>query len=379
MRKPRVAIDVRELANPHRAGKVNVLYFMLRELLARKLTWEPILYGRTPITDPPIPAGVDQRKIAGLPGLRAWWLARDIERQQAALAIFPTGYHVAPFMRRPYILFVYDLAAFSPYAGTLPWRTRWAERIGLSIAVRSSAHIVAISEFTKRELIERFHIPAGKVTVIPLAADAAFRPSRRTSKERLTTLRKRYNLPSNFLLFVGTLEPRKNISRLLAAYAMLPRELRKQYPLLLVGKDGWLSEPLEKMIGRFELKQQVRQLSYVPFADLPGFYQMATALVYPSLYEGFGLPPLEAMASGCPVITSNISSLPEVVGDAALTVNPEKTEELSAAMAKIITDAKLRDSLRQKGLARARLFSWTKAAQIVDEVISQTLRDQLSS
>lgn len=370
--KPIVAIDIRELAHK-RAGKANVVYFILQELLAKPRRWRPLLYSHLPITDPVLPKWATPRLIGGLRGLRAYWMARDMERQRVDLAIFPTGYIATPWMRRPYLLVVYDLVAFSRYGGTLPFKVRWMERLLLPLAARKAVHILAISEFTKQELISRLGIAPEKITVFSLAANRDFHPITPTDASALAEVRERYALPEEFLLYVGTLEPRKNIEGLIRAYHDLPATLKKA-PLILVGKTGWLPEPLPKILARLGATDEVRHLDYVDFADLPRLYNLATATVYPSFYEGFGLPTLEAMAAGCPVITSRGSSLDEVVGDAALVVDPSDTRAITEAMSRMLTDSKLRQELRAKGLQRARLFSWERGAQTVNEVIERSIR-----
>lgn len=368
--KPLVAVDIRELADPHPAGKTTVLKFVLRELFCRSLVWRPILYSRELVVNSARPNQAFTRIIRGVSGFRPIELAADMKKSGAKLAVFPTGYIVTPFIRIPYVLFVYDLVAFTKYAKTLPIRTRLAERFLLPLAARKAVQILAISEFTKQELIRILKIPAAKITVFPLAADQAFRPAIDQPKGYLAELKERYKLPDRFYLFVGTIEPRKNIYRILQAHQALPPEIRNQVPLFLVGKQGWLKDSIGKLINKYGASATVRHLSYIPFKDLPGFYNLATACVYPSLYEGFGLPALEAMSSGCPVVTADCSSLPEVVGEAAIKVNPLDVSAISAAMQEIVENQTLREEMIKKGFVQAKKFTWQEAAKVVDEVIT---------
>ena len=174
---------------------------------------------------------------------------------------------------------------------------------------------------------------------------------------------KRWGLDKPYLLSVGTVEPRKNLKHLIRVYRCLPEELRNHHPLVIAGGKGWLSSDLYQWILEMGAQSSIRFLGYLPASDLPWLYCGATCLVYPSLYEGFGLPALEAMASGIPVITSNTSSLPEVVGEAALLVDPQSEQELLSAITKVVSDPTLRQTMSDKGLDQAKKFSWEQIAR----------------
>jgi glycosyltransferase involved in cell wall biosynthesis len=192
-----------------------------------------------------------------------------------------------------------------------------------------AAHIITDSQFTKKELIGLMGVDAARITAIPLGVDPAFRPR---DKQELQPVLSGYRLAAGeYLLSVGTLEPRKNINGLLDAYLLLDDKLRRRFPLVLAGSVGWKSADLVQRIGNLEQRGQVRRLNYVPADDLPFLYAGARGFVFPSLYEGFGLPPLEAMASGVPTLVSECASLPEVVGDAGLYAEPGDTDALSRA------------------------------------------------
>ncbi|MHB9091611.1 MAG: glycosyltransferase family 4 protein, partial [Chloroflexota bacterium] len=175
-------------------------------------------------------------------------------------------------------------------------------------------------------------------------------------------VRERFGLDKPFILTVGTLEPRKNIVRLLEAFAAV-RRTGLSTCLVHVGPRGWLYEEVYARVNQLELGNSVRFLGRVPIDDLVGLYNAAAVFAYPSLYEGFGLPPLEAMACGCPVVTSNTSSLPEVVGDAGLTVDPLSVPQLVDAISTVLVDRSLADDLRHRGLARGKTFSWERCAR----------------
>jgi len=220
--------------------------------------------------------------------------------------------------------------------------------------------IIAISQNTKKDLVEYFNVGDDRIAVIPLAAREEFHP--RPMGEVKAFVAKRWGLDKPYLLSVGTVEPRKNLRHLIRVYCGLPEELRNRYPLVIAGGGGWLSSDIHQWIAEMGAQSSIHFLGYVPASDLPWLYCGATCFVYPSLYEGFGLPALEAMASGIPVITSNTSSLPEVVGDAGLLIDPRSEKELGSAMCKVLSDPGLRQAMSGRGLDRAREFSWEKTA-----------------
>jgi glycosyltransferase involved in cell wall biosynthesis len=203
--------------------------------------------------------------------------------------------------------------------------------------------------------------PEEKITVIHEAADPLFGPIDR--EEALHRVQSLHDLPDQFILFVSTIEPRKNVSGLLRAYRRLRDDYKLAPDLVLVGARGWLSEGIDAEMDALGLRQHCHFLGSVSGHDLLNLYNAARCLVHPAFYEGFGLPPLEAMACGTPAIVSNVSSLPEVVGDAALLINPEHDEEITVALWRLLTDQPLWDELRAKGLQRAAAFSWERAAQ----------------
>jgi len=251
-------------------------------------------------------------------------------------------------------------------------RVRWYERDFLA-ALPRSAHFISVSEFTKREMMQLLGIKEDRITTIPLGPRAIFHPRPADAVRAWLAAR---GLPPEYLLFVGTMEPRKNIGGLLAAYARLPREQQRRFPLLIVGGGGWagragaspvltLAESIRRLgltpdpHARFE---PVHVLGYVSDEDLSWLYAGARALVWPTFYEGFGLPPLECMATGTPVITSRAASLPEVVGKAGLLVDPNNPEEIAESMRRIIEDDHLAEDLARRGIARSKEFSWARCA-----------------
>jgi glycosyltransferase involved in cell wall biosynthesis len=227
-------------------------------------------------------------------------------------------------------------------------------------AVRVADAIITPSQAVRADVIERLGVSAERVVAIPEAAAPHFRPVE--DEAALTTVRTKYGLPERYLLSVGSLEPGKNRARLIAAYARLRAEGAAE-PIVIAGQPAWRYQGDLDLAGRLGLRDSVRFLGYAPDEDLPALYSGASAFVFPSLYEGFGLPVLEAMACGTPVITSNVSATAEVAGDAALLVDPRDVAALTEAIARVLVDAGLRAGLRARGLERAAQFSWARTAR----------------
>ena len=272
--------------------------------------------------------------------------------------IFHGVLNVAPlFCPVPSLVTIHDLAFLS-----FPQTFRSVNRAYLAWATRASARraarILAVSEFTKREIVRFLGIPAERIVVTYDACDERFAPPEPAA---LAAFRRRSGLPERFILFLGTLEPRKNLPTLLDAYAGIARST--DAPLIIGGGKGWLYDEIFAKAERLSLGDRVRFVGYIDEAEKPLWYAAATAFVFPSLYEGFGMPPLEAMACGTPVVTTTSSSLPEVVGDAALTVPPTDADALGAALLRVLSDADLRADLRARGLRQARRFSWRETAE----------------
>jgi glycosyltransferase involved in cell wall biosynthesis len=230
--------------------------------------------------------------------------------------------------------------------------------------------IIAVSQCTRQDLLRHYAVEAGKVHVIYGGVNPCFRPA---SDTEIAQIRRQYGLPERFILAVGTLEPRKNYGVLLAAYRSLLDE-GLQAGLVIAGRKGWRYAEFYRQLARLGLKERVQILGSVADQDLPALYSAAHVFAFPSLYEGFGLPPLEAMACATPVVASSASSIPEVVGSAGLTVEPHDVNGLARAIAAILSDDGLRAGLRAAGPRQARQFTWERAAretlQVYDAVLS---------
>ncbi len=242
----------------------------------------------------------------------------------------------------------------------------WYARTMLRAAVRRADRVLTVSEASKRDILRFFPVPAGKVEVVPNGIDERFYCE--PSPDEVARVRERYLLHGPFLLYTGNIKPHKNLERLIEAFARVRGRGLDDLRLLIIGNEVSRYPSLRRTVHRHKLHTYVRFLGFVPDQMLAILYRLARVFVFPSLYEGFGLPPLEAMASGTPVVTSNVSSLPEVVGDAALLVDPYDVEALADAIFRVLTDEALRAELVARGRARARQFSWERSVSRIRAV-----------
>ena len=247
---------------------------------------------------------------------------------------------------------------------------RWYLNLTMPLYCRRATHIIAISECTRCDLVAAYGVPAEKVTVIPEAADPRFRPQ---PPQAVAAVRTHYDLPDRYLLFVGTIEPRKNLTRLLSAFETVHAE-RLTDGLVIVGRRGWLYGDFFARLEQSPARDAVHFTGYVPDEDLPAICAAAQALVLPSLYEGFGLPVLEAMACGTPVVASRTSSIPEVGGEAALYCDPTNTEAMTETIRRVLHDPALREKMRTQGLTQAARFSWEQTAVETQAVYDTVLK-----
>jgi glycosyltransferase involved in cell wall biosynthesis len=273
-----------------------------------------------------------------------------------------------PFAPCPVVVSIHDLS-FEHLPETFNLRSRAQLRFTVRRSARRAARVLALSEHARHDIISTYKIAPDLVTAIPIAAATHFRPVE--NENELQRVRQAYGIKGDYILSVGSLQPRKNLARLLSAY----ESLRRTRPpgslpqLVLVGKRGWLYRDILKAVEEFGAGVIVT--GYVPEADLPALYSGAVCFVYPSFFEGFGLPPLEAMKCGTPVVTGDRTSLPEVVGDAGILVDPFDSEAIASAISSLLDDSSLRSRLRIKSLARARIFDWRETARRTLEVYKQ--------
>lgn len=239
-------------------------------------------------------------------------------------------------------------------------------------AARMAHQIIAVSETTRNDIIRFLGINPDKIRVVYNGVNSAFRPV--TDPALLRRTRERYRLPARFILYVGAIQPRKNVSGLVEAYAKICAEGGLPHELVIAGGESWKSEGLKDRISSLGLQEKVHFIGYVSDEELPLLYNLADQLAFPSFYEGFGLPVLEAMACGIPVVTSKTSSLSEIAGDAAILVDPHSVDEIAGGIRRLIEDSDLRRICIEKGLERAKLFAWERCARETLTVLQEAMK-----
>ncbi|MDM8521638.1 glycosyltransferase family 1 protein [Anaerolineales bacterium HSG6] len=275
-----------------------------------------------------------------------------------------TNHLLAHFSQAKTVYTLHDLI-FLHYPEYHLFYNRWYLTLTMPRYLQTADMIITPSECSKQDALRFYDLPEEKFRVIYEAPAPTFQPSH--DADLLQQVKQRYQLPDQFVLHVGTIEPRKNLSRLLEAF----QPLLSDWPdlrLVLIGKKGWLYDQFFQRLQQLGLEERVIFPGFVAEEDLPAIYQLATVFVYPSLYEGFGLPPIEAMACGTPVVSSNSSSLPEVVGDAGLLIDPNDSQAIHVAMQRVLSSADLRADLAERGLKQAAKFSWQQAASELMDV-----------
>lgn len=296
-------------------------------------------------------------------GRDLWWhqvgVTLAARRAGAAVLHLPAG--IGPVTGRlATVLTIHDLNVLRFPRFFTPWSRHYTHLV-LPRVARGADAIITVSRASKADIVQRLGISDDRVTVVPNGIDAAFAPPAPESRE---DVQRRYGLPPQFVLTVGSVEPRKNLPRLLEAiHRLRTRPATSEVMLVHVGPQGWLANGVADTLHALRLEDAVRFLGYVPRRDLVALYGLARLCAYPALYEGFGLPVAEAMACGCPVVTSNVSSLPEVAGDAAVLVDPGSVEAIAAGIAALWTDEARRGDLARRGQERARGFTWERAAR----------------
>jgi glycosyltransferase involved in cell wall biosynthesis len=258
------------------------------------------------------------------------------------------------------VLTIFDMISFLSPKWYKPISRYRVQKL-LSLSAKKACKIVTGSENSKKDIVRILGIQEEKIKVIYIGVDDEYKII--NDQNKLNFVKTKYGISHRFILHVGSMNPRKNIPRLIEAYSKLSIQLLKEYQLVLVGEKSWRSDEIFTKVERLGLKVRVILAGFVEDDDLPLLMNAASLLAFPSLYEGFGIPPLEAMACGVPVVASKTSSIPEVVGDAALLFDPYNIEEMTASIYKVLTNEQLRDDLVKKGFERVKHFSWEKAAK----------------
>jgi len=364
-RRPlRIGIDYRPAVMDQPAGIGRAVRAFVEALGAIDHPHDVRLY-----VDRPLPAPVARARerlgprTGSAPRALAWhlWSALDAWRSGLDVYVATSSLFMPMLMPRRCVVFVWDLSALR-VGWTHTWKVRALHWIGLGRAIRRAARIVVNAEFTRRDLLAYApSLDTSRVVVLPLGLDRAFEHP--VSAEARAGVRERLRLPERYILAVNTLEPRKNIGGLLRAYARLRARGPTDHALVIVGKRGWLLEGIEAEARAMGVAEHVVFTGFVANEDLPAVFAGADAFVMPSFFEGFGLPLLEAMSTGAPIVTSPISSMPEIAGDAALYADPASPDDIADKVARVLGDPAEADRLRAAGRARVRAFSWGAFAQ----------------
>jgi glycosyltransferase involved in cell wall biosynthesis len=354
-----IGIDASRTVLAQRTGTERYALEIIRALIDVAPEQQYVLYFNQPPQPDLLPRS-NRVRWRVIPARRFWTLGRlsvEMARHPPDVLFVP-AHSLPPILPRASVATVHDLG-YLHFPGEHPPATRLLRRLSNRSSARRATRVVAISGATRDDLVRHEGVPTARISVVHHGKAPWFQPV--TDRDQLAAVQAQYGLDRPYFLFVGTLQPRKNLERLLAAFD----EFAATHPaplLALVGGIGWQTERLRQALASIHARDRVRLLGYVPDDELPPLYSGSLALAFPSLYEGFGLPALEAMACGAPVLTSSTSSMPEVVGKAGLLVDPQDTQAIAAGLAQLADDAELRRTLGERGQLRAGLFTWEHAA-----------------
>jgi glycosyltransferase involved in cell wall biosynthesis len=362
-----IGFDGSRINTNQRTGTENYSYELLRHMAALRGAQHQIrVYSRASL-----PAEIQNLDIdpCVIPAKRLWTqagLALEIIKRQPDVLFIPA--HTLPVLHRPSlrsVVTIHDLGAeYLPQFHTFPGKL-YLNR-STEYAARFASMLIAVSEFTKRDLTNRLGVPSSKIRVVYEGVDTSHHQCPPTGMVDHTL--QRFGITKPYLLFVGTVQPRKNLARLIEAISLMKN---KQIKLVIAGKKGWLSDDIYQAPSKYLVNHRIHFLGYTSHLDTACLYTGATATVLPSLFEGFGLPLLESMAYGTPVIAANSTSLPEVVGSAGLLVDPLDSQSMADGMDQLVHDIVLQTQLRQAGLERVKQFSWQKAASETLSVLEE--------
>ena len=354
-----IGIDASRTVLAQRTGTERYALEIIRALIEVAPEQQYVLYFNQPPPPDLLPRSSRVRWRV-IPARRFWTLGRlsvEMARHPPDVLFVP-AHSLPPILPRASVATVHDLG-YLHFPGEHPPATRLLRRLSNRWSARRATRVVAISGATRDDLVHHEGVPTERISVVHHGKAPWFQPVK--DRDQLAAVQAQYGLDRPYFLFVGTLQPRKNLERLLAAFDQFAATHPEQL-LALVGGIGWQTERLRQALASIQARDRVRLLGYVPDDELPPLYSGSLALAFPSLYEGFGLPALEAMACGAPVLTSSTSSMPEVVGKAGLLVDPQDTQAIAAGLARLADDPELRRTLGDRGQLRAGLFTWEHAA-----------------
>lgn len=359
---PRFGFD-RKTGLPNRVGSGEIAFETLRELylLDKKNNYRIYLPTEKTSDLPQERSGWNYIRVEG----RTLWtmisLSKKLFADRGRIDVFYSSTHYLPlYIGCQSVVTILDLS-YVHFPELFKKKDLYQLKLWGGYSIKKASKVITISEASKNDIIKHYRVKASKVEVV-------YPGIKKNQTSNMNNLKKKYGIERDFILFVGTLQPRKNVSRLIEAFAKIKD---KNTELIIVGKKGWMFDEILKAPKNFGVSDRVKFLDTVPDEDLPIFYKKATCFVLPSLYEGFGLPVLEAMQYGCPVITSNVSSLPEAGGDAALYVDPQSADDIAEKIEKLLGSASLRKDLVEKGHKQVAKFSWEKTARETLKILEQ--------
>lgn len=374
----RIGIDVRSLASGKRTGVEEYTIGLLRELFRSAPEHEYVLFFNAwKGVDPDFAwtqayPNVCLRRFRlpnKLLNLSLWYFSfPKLDKLIGGTDVFfMPNLNFAAFSRNTKLIVTAHDLSFEFFPETFSWRQRlWHFAINFRSLLRRADHVVAVSASTKDDLITRYRLPEAKVRVIHSGIDERFRPMDRNDLS-LLAVKEKYELPYKFILYLGTIEPRKNIGALLSAFETYQRTAASdeatRYELVLAGQPGWKYTELFEAIDRSPVRDKIHLIGFVDDTDKPALYNLASLFVYPSFYEGFGFPPLEALSSGVPTVVSHSASLPEVIGSAGVLIDPYRPDEIYQALRGILGDKSYQARLRERGAVERESFSWPEAAR----------------
>ncbi len=364
----KIAIDIRE-ADGEKTGKGFYAYGIVAELLKLDHQNQYLLYTNKAESPFPKQNNVQIRQISF--GGFKWHLKvlSDLKKEKVDIYFSPTSYIIPALApkRIKTIITVHDLVSFL-FPHSHQKKAVLIERITLRIALKRTAKVLTVSENTAIALVKIFKLNRESITETPCAPHQHYFD--KISETIISKTKQKYNLPDKFILGVGTLEPRKNFINLIKAFVIVRREL-PDYKLVIVGKKGWKYHEIKETVQQFKLQNEIIFTGYVKDEELPVFYHSASVFIFPSLYEGFGIPPLEAMACGCPVVSSNAASLPEVIGEAGLLIDPKSSNKIADSIISLLENEQVRNMLIERGREHTQKFNWKISAEILFEEIKK--------
>ncbi len=363
----KIAIDIRE-SGAGKTGKGWYTFSMVNELLKIDHQNHYILY--TDSHKHPF-SGYKNATVKVIEATPLKWhfkTLKDLQSEKVDLFFAPTSYIIPAFAPKSLkvVITVHDLVAFL-FPSTHKAKAVLIERLTLKKALKKAARVFVVSENTRKDLLKRFKYPTDRIFLTPCAPSDYFRTP--VSAPDLASFKKKMTLPDNFILAVGTLEPRKNFSTLIKSFVTIKRKY-PDYKLLIVGKKGWKYHLIEQTLKKHNLEKDVIFPGYLEDSELQKMYALAKVFVFPSLYEGFGIPPLEAMCSGCPVVSSNVASLPEVVGQGGLLIDPKNALKIADAVCSLLSDEQVRNMMIARGHVQCEKFRWADSAKKALEVFN---------